>query len=221
MISARCIITTASDRAGDAEPRVARRHAQDARGRRGGCRRPWPSRRTSPRRASSISPARPSAAFRLAASTCRTPRRRSVDPVGVLGLVLVGVLDLDPVALERAVDELAVDDDGLALLEDPAGLALVAHRHRGAVEGDRERRDAVDRRRPCPVDGALHAQAAAGLAAVALADLVDVAVVVDGRAQELGDDHAAGDEHEGEHDDRRPAARDAAARRRRRRRCAG
>ena len=64
------------------------------------------------------------------------------------------------------------------------------------------------------VDGALDAQSAAGLAAVARADLVDVAVVVDRRAQELGDDHPAGDEHECQHDERRPPP--AAARRRRR-----
>ena len=36
------------------------------------------------------------------------------------------MLDLDAVTVERAADELAVDDDRLALLEDPAGLALVA-----------------------------------------------------------------------------------------------
>ena len=97
----------------------------------------------SPRPAASIRPARPSAPFRLAASTSSdsaSRRRPVVEAVGVLGLVLVGVLDLDAVALERAVDELAVDDDRLALLEDAARLAVVAHGQRRAVEGDRERR---------------------------------------------------------------------------------
>ena len=85
---------------------------------------------------------------------------------------------------------------------------------RRAVEADRERRDAVGRLDRALVDRALDAQPAAGLAAVR-ADLVDVAVVVDGRAQELGDDDAAGDEHQGEHDERHPALRRDARRGRR------
>ena len=177
-------------------------------GRRGGCRRPWPSRRTSPTPASSISPARPRAPFRLAASTSSDSAaawswsRRSAFSASYSLECLTSTRSPS----ERAADQLAVDDDRLALLEDPARLALVAHGHRGAVEGDRERREAVDRLHRALVDGALDAQPATRLAAVALADLVDVAVVVDGRAQELRDDHAAGDEHERQHDDRRPPA---------------
>ena len=54
--------------------------------------------------------------------------------------------------------------------------------------------------------GALDAQPATLLAAVANADLVGVAVVVDRRAEELRDDHAAGDDNDAEHGDRRPVA---------------
>ena len=50
------------------------------------------------------------------------------------------------------------------------------------------------------VDRALHAQAATRLAPVADADLVDVAVVVDGRAEELRHDHPAGHDHQPEHE---------------------
>ena len=98
-------------------------------------------------RAPSSSPAWPSAPFRLArehrASDSASQRRPGVGPAAIVvdGDVLVGVLDLDPVALERAVaDDLAVDDHRDALLEDPARLAVVADRHRDAVERDRERR---------------------------------------------------------------------------------
>ncbi len=189
--------------AGDAQPGVTRRQAQEAavtaadavdRGHR-------PERR---RRQRQHQPGPAEGAVQAGGEHVSDSAGGLVEALGVLGLVLVGVLDLDPVAVERVADQLAVDDDRLALLEDPARLPGVAHGHGGAVEGDRERREAVDRLHGAAVDGALDAQPAAGLAAVARADLVDVAVVVDRRAQELGDDHPAGDEHEGQHDDRRP-----------------
>ena len=99
-----------------------------------------------------------------------------------------------------------MDDDRLALGEDPAGLALVAHRHRLAAECDRERGDAVGGVERAGLDGSLDAQAAPFLAPVTHADLVDVAVVVDRRPEELGDDDTAGDDHGDEHGDRRPVA---------------
>ena len=107
-----------------------------------------------------------------------------VDPIGVLGHVFVGVLDLDPVAVKGAPDELAVDDDRLALLEDPARLALVLDRQRRAGERDRERRDPVRRGHRALVDGALAREPATRLAARPRADLIDVAVVVDRRPED-------------------------------------
>ncbi len=81
----------------------------------------------------------------------------------------------------------------------PAGLALVADGQLDAVERDHERGDPVASTTRALVDGALHAQPATRLAAVLHADLVDVAVVVDGRRQELGDDDAAADQHQAQH----------------------
>ena len=132
---------------------------------------------------------------------------RRVEAFGILRLVLVGVLDLDAVTLERAVRQLAVDDDRLALLEDPSRLTVVAHRQRRSAERDRERRDPGVRHDAAAVDRALHTQAPAGLTAGPLPDLVDVAVVVDGRSQELGDEDTAGDEYQRQDDERRPPPR--------------
>src|SRR6185436_7394756 len=152
-------------------------------------------------------PVRPDRARRSGWRRARGRLRRGLlQPVAVGGDVLVGVLDLHPVTLERAADELAVDDHRLALLEDPAGLAVVADGERLAAEADREGRDAVGVGHGPLVHGALDAQAAPRFAAAAVADLVDVAVVVDSGAEELGDDHPTGDEHEREDDDRPPAA---------------
>src|SRR5690606_26551795 len=77
---------------------------------------------------------------------------------------------------------------------------------------DGERRVVADRLDGAVLDHALHAEPAVLVTAGPGADLVDVAVVVDRRAQELRDDHPAGDEHEPEHDERQPAAAAAPAR---------
>ena len=130
--------------------------------------------------------------------------RVGLDAVGVGRLVFVGVLDLDLVALEHAVDEAAVDDDGLAFGEDPARLALVAHGDGGIAEHDGERRDARGGLDGPVGHGPLHAQPTTRLTAVADTDLVGVAVVVDRRAEELGDDQPAGGDHGNEHADRCP-----------------
>ena len=85
----------------------------------------------------SSSPARPRAAFTLAAIMAKRYRRSQAaagfgigEPLVVHRDVLLGVLDLDLVALQRAVDDHAVDHDRDALLEDAARLAVVEHRHR-------------------------------------------------------------------------------------------
>ena len=124
-----------------------------------------------------------------------------VEALRVLGLVLVGVLDLDAVAVEHAVARRAGRarrrgcTPGRSRRARPRSapasstpLNEIVNVGDAAVVGDR-----------ALVDRALDAQAAAGLAAVLDADLVDVAVVVDRRREELGDDHAAADEHEHEH----------------------
>ena len=207
MISARCIITTASDGAADAEPGVPRRHAQDAavaaadavdRGRRPERRRGEREHQPGPARARRSGWRRARVGLRgggVASTRSAFSATYSLE-----------CLTSTRSPSERVADELAVHDDGLALLEDPAGL-----RPRSAPASWRPSKEIVNVVMPsagvdgAPVDGALHAQPPARLAASRSTDLVDVAVVVDGRAQELGDDHAAGDQHEGEHDDRRPA----------------
>src|SRR5687767_3849208 len=103
---------------------------------------------------------------------CAGGRRRVLETLAVLRLVLVRVLHLDAVAVEQTlVVEPAVDDDGDALLEDPARVALVADRDGVAVETDSERGDTAVVADRALLDRALDAQPAAGLAAVLRADL--------------------------------------------------
>ena len=130
--------------------------------------------------------------------------RGVLHPLVVDRHVLVGVAHLDAIALQLAVLDRAVHDDGQALAEDAAGLPVVPHRHRRTVERDREHGGAGSGADRPLVDRALETDATCVVASVAHADLVDVAVVVDRRAQELRDDHAAGDEHHRQHDDRHP-----------------
>ena len=97
-------------------------------------------------------------------------------------------------------------DDGDALLENPARITLVIDGESGTVELEDERRESGTLVERSFLDVALHAQTARLVAAVAHTDLVDVAVVVDRGAEELGDDDAATDERRGEHEQRKDPA---------------
>ena len=108
------------------------------------------------------------------------------------------MLDLDPVTLERTIQGHAVDDYRDALLEDAARLAVVERGDGGPVERDRERRGAAAFSTEPSSTVPCRRSRRSAVATLAHPHLVDVAVVVDHGGVELGDDHAARDEHERE-----------------------